>query len=209
MNRTFEFKHGHQDGPGQLGAAYDEVCEWLCRQGNISGLITSKIWDIRTYLPALASVVFLGLSVWQFFLGNILWSAGLVVIAAVLILLSIWMMRSEELKLKKLPEDNRERILIHQTEVGVRDRGEYEEELWKLLPERQRTRVLTRLQRIKAKRRSVLFKDQLVVGHTHVPAAGPPKWNLGSWIEGDDYPYLTIDRNGNTQLLRWNYQGPP
>ena len=88
---TFEFKHGHQDGPGQLGAAYDEICEWLCYQGNTGGLITSVIWKYKAYIPALVSLIFLGLSVWQFFIGQILWSAGLVVAAAALILLSIWM----------------------------------------------------------------------------------------------------------------------
>ena len=45
-----------------------------------------------------------------------------------------------------------------------------------------------------------------IVGHTHIPEEGPPKWNLGSWIEGDDYPYLTIDRNGGLRLHRWSYQ---
>ena len=69
--KTFKFKHGHQDGPGQLGAVYDELCEWLCHQGNTSGLITSVIWKYRTYLPALISSIFLALSVWQFLLSQI------------------------------------------------------------------------------------------------------------------------------------------
>ena len=205
---TFEFRHGHQDGPGQLGATYDEICEWLCYQGNTGGLITSVIWKYRTYLPALVSLIFLGLFAWQFFLGNILWSAGFAVAAAVSILLSIWMMRSEELKLKTLPKETQKRIEIHQTEVGVRHRGEYEEELWKLLPEQQRTRIFAQLEDIKIRRMPPVGKENLIVGHTHVPEEGPPTWNLGSWIEGDDYPYLTIDRNGDLKLQRWAFQEP-
>jgi predicted phosphodiesterase len=206
---TFEFKHGHQDGPGQLGAVYDELCEWLCHQGNTSGLITSVIWKYRTYLPALASLIFLGLAAWQFFLGNILWSVGFAIASAVSILLSLWMMRSEELKLKKLPEETRKKIKIQQTEVGVRDRGDYEEELWKLFPEKQRTKIFKRLEEIKIRSAPLVRNKNLVVGHTHIPDVGPPTWNLGSWIEGNDYPYLTIDRNGNLNLLRWAYHGPP
>ncbi|GAG70563.1 unnamed protein product, partial [marine sediment metagenome] len=45
-----------------------------------------------------------------------------------------------------------------------------------------------------------------VVGHTHEPMKGPPIWNLGSWVEGDDYPYLTIDHEGNTDCHLWSYQ---
>ena len=205
---TFEFKHGHQDGPGQLGAVYDEVCEWLCYQGNTGGLITSVIWKYRTYIPALVSLIFLGFCAWQFFLGQILWSAGFAIAAAVLILLSLWMMRSEELKLKRLPEDTQEKIRVHQTEMPVRGRGDYEEELWKLLPERQRARIFAQLEDIKIRRMPLVSKEYLIVGHTHVPEEGPPTWNLGSWIEDDDYPYLTIDRNGNGILHRWSYQEP-
>ncbi len=203
---TIEFKHGHQDGPGQLGAIYDETCIWLCHQGNTSGLITSKIWKFRTYLPAIVSLFFLALTAWQVFLGQVLWSAVFVVSAAVLILLSLWMMRKEELKIKRLPEETRREIQTQQTEVLVRDRGIYEEELWNLFPAEQRAKILSRIDEIKVRIEPLEERETLVVGHTHIPEEGPPKWNLGSWIEGDDYPYLIIDRQCRPKLHRWPYQ---
>ncbi|MFW9834877.1 MAG: metallophosphoesterase [Candidatus Thorarchaeota archaeon] len=203
--KSFVFKHGHQDGPGQLGSVYDELCVWLCHQGNTSGLITSVIWKYKTYLPALVSSIFLFLSTWQFFLGHILWSALFIVVAAALILLSLWMMRSEELKIRKLPQSTRKEIKVQQTEVMASDRGYYEEEVWQYFPTEQREKIMSRIEKIKQNIAPLDEQVSHIVGHTHVPEEGPPKWNLGSWIEGEDYPYLTIDRNGGVKLLRWSY----
>lgn len=206
FEKTFEFRHGHQDGPGQLGRIYDEVCIWLCHQGNTSGWITSKIWKYKAYLPAIASIVLLGFAALQFYYGQVLWSAVFAIATVVSILGFIWMIRKEELKLKKLPQETQAKIVTHQTKKSVKDRGEYEEELWELLPEPLKTKIHARMKDIKPRKVPLDEETNLVVGHTHEPMESPPIWNLGSWVEGDDYPYLTIDHEGNTKLHRWSYR---
>ncbi|GAG70558.1 unnamed protein product [marine sediment metagenome] len=105
FEKSFKFMHGHQDGPGLLGSIYDEFCIWLCHQGNTSGWITSKIWKYKAHLLAIASVVFLGFAALQFYYGQVLWSAVFAITSVVSILGSLWMIRKEELKFKKLPPD--------------------------------------------------------------------------------------------------------
>ncbi|MFW9789040.1 MAG: metallophosphoesterase [Candidatus Thorarchaeota archaeon] len=186
-DKTYVFRHGHQDQYHSAGPLYNFVCILLGTSDDTTGRFASNIWKYKFYLPLAVASGTLFYLIYLMALSSHWLLAGVIGAIALGFLSAVyWRIKTkkaDEVKITEKLKDKRDELKkLKKDELDSEINGLFEN-----------------LGQPKPKDPDEI----LFLGHTHHMKVEDGRYNLGAWVEKSDCRILAITTEGDVKMYTW------